>query len=300
MRTGYRRTYILPTRRGLVFLLVIALGLIGAINYQLSLGFFLTFLLFGLFIVALLHTWASLPGLQFEVGAANPVFCGEHACFYLQLRNPTSRPRHDIRITIKHSSCWQGEVAGQASVRIPLAVQTTHRGNFHLPNLRVDSSAPLGWFRAWQTLAIPAQCLVYPAPESTPPPLPDLRDVGIGVMDTLQGDDDFAGLREYHTSDSPRHIAWKQLARQQQLLSKQWHTPLSGQIMLDWHDLPELDAEARLSRLAAWVLMAQARELRYGLILPAQRWEADNGPAHQARCLAALALYGSDQAGWLR
>ena len=43
-----RRVYILPTRQGALFGAALLLMLIGSINYQLSLGFILTFLLAGM------------------------------------------------------------------------------------------------------------------------------------------------------------------------------------------------------------------------------------------------------------
>ena len=45
---GHRRVYIMPTRTGMMFAATLAIMLVGSINYVLSLGFMLTFLLSGL------------------------------------------------------------------------------------------------------------------------------------------------------------------------------------------------------------------------------------------------------------
>ncbi len=45
-----------------------------------------------------------------------------------------------------------------------------------------------------------------------------------------------------------------------------------------------------LSRLTAWVLMAERLGLDYGLRLPGREIAPDQGAAHKARCLEALAL----------
>ena len=58
-----RRVYILPTRQGLMFGLALVLMLIGSINYNLSLGFVLTFLLAGMGIVAILHSFRNIAHL---------------------------------------------------------------------------------------------------------------------------------------------------------------------------------------------------------------------------------------------
>src|SRR5258708_18092476 len=58
-----RRVYILPTRHGLTFGLAVILMLIGSVNYNLSLGYVLTFLLAGLGVVSILHTFRNLAHL---------------------------------------------------------------------------------------------------------------------------------------------------------------------------------------------------------------------------------------------
>ena len=62
------------------------------------------------------------------------------------------------------------------------------------------------------------------------------------------------------------------------------------QLWLDFAHTGAADLEARLSRLAAWVLMADRLGLDYGLRLPGREIAPDQGPTHQRRCLEALAL----------
>lgn len=49
--------------------------------------------------------------------------------------------------------------------------------------------------------------------------------------------------------------------------------------------------EARLSRMARWVLDAAREGTRFGLELPATIIEPDRGSSHSENCLTALALY---------
>ena len=72
-----RRIFILPTRAGLLYGVVLCVMLIGAINYNLSLGHALVFLLAGLGLVAMVHTFRNLLGLRLMPGRADPVFAGE-------------------------------------------------------------------------------------------------------------------------------------------------------------------------------------------------------------------------------
>ena len=62
-------------------------------------------------------------------------------------------------------------------------------------------------------------------------------------------------------------------------------------MLLDYAALPaSLAPEARLARLARWVLEAEAAGLRYGLTLPGAQLPPGEGEAHRRACLDALAL----------
>jgi uncharacterized protein (DUF58 family) len=52
-----------------------------------------------------------------------------------------------------------------------------------------------------------------------------------------------------------------------------------------------MNTEARLSRLARWVLLAEGQGLRYGLKLPDAGVPLGGGSAQRDRCLRELALY---------
>lgn len=295
LQLTYRRIYILPTKRGAGFALVIVLGLIGAINYQLSLGFFFVFLLAGLANAALFRTWAALLGLEIQAASALPVFCSGVARFPLRLHDHAGRTRMAISLQ-SPSGCTQvANVGSFDSSTLTVDIPATRRGLLTLPRIRIECRAPTGWFVAWSHIHLHGECVIYPHPEENPPPLPSGSWPEGDSMAAYAGDDDFAGLREYQPSDSPRRIAWKQLARSDQLFSRHLQSQAKAEVVLDWHALPSLDTEARVSRLTAWVLLAESTGLRYALILPGLSLPIDHGLMHREQCLNALALYPSDQ-----
>jgi uncharacterized protein (DUF58 family) len=53
------------------------------------------------------------------------------------------------------------------------------------------------------------------------------------------------------------------------------------------------DLEQRLAQMSAWIVAAHARGEGYGLKLGALELPPDTGNDQRARCLDALALYGS-------
>lgn len=93
LRLGQRRIFIIPSRGGLLFAAALVVMLIGAINYNLALGHALVFLLAGLGIVGMIHTFRNLHGLIITPGRSTPVFAGETAYFELTLENEHSSPR---------------------------------------------------------------------------------------------------------------------------------------------------------------------------------------------------------------
>ncbi len=94
-----RRVFILPTAQGLLFAGVIVLMLVGAVNYDLSLGFILAFLLGATGIQSMLHTFRNLANLRIAPGRVQPVFAGEQAQFRIRIANQARVHRHSIGIT---------------------------------------------------------------------------------------------------------------------------------------------------------------------------------------------------------
>ncbi|MBI2225500.1 MAG: DUF58 domain-containing protein, partial [Betaproteobacteria bacterium] len=63
-----RRIFILPSRHGMTYVAALALMLAGSVNYDLSLGFVLTFLLAALGVNSILHTFRNLAALRISPG----------------------------------------------------------------------------------------------------------------------------------------------------------------------------------------------------------------------------------------
>jgi uncharacterized protein (DUF58 family) len=291
---GQRRVYILPTRAGWVFGATVGVLLLGSINYALQLGFALTFLLAGMGLAAMVHTTRNLARLKVSAGRALPVFAGEVAQFRLYLENaaPYDRPSILVRHTASGAQVVVDAAAG-ASAAAQLSVPAHKRGWLPLGRVMLESRFPLGLFRAWSYVEPDARALVYPAPERARLPAPaSAADAGTAHAQ-WHGSEDFSGLRAHQPQDSPRHVAWKAVARSDDMLTKQFAGSAATELWLDWADMPPtLDVEQRLSRLTGWVLAAEQHGARYGLRLPHRELGPDRGEAHCTGCLQALALHG--------
>lgn len=289
----HRRVYILPARLGWTFAATVAILLIGSINYALSLGFALTFLLGGIGLAGMVHTARNLARIGVSAGRAEPVFAGEAAQFrlYLDARGAFERPAILAR---HHGSGAQLviDIPAGALAEVVLAVPAPQRGWLPLGRVMLETRFPLGLFRAWSYVEPDARCLVYPKPEraALPPLVPN--EAAGAMRSPTPGNEDFAGLRGYQPSDSPRHVAWKAAARSGEMLTKQFTGEAAAELWLDWRSIaPNFGIEERLSRLAGWVLAAERMGAHYGLRLPGVEIAPARGDAHRAACLKALALF---------
>jgi uncharacterized protein (DUF58 family) len=297
---GHRRVYIVPSRLGLLFGGALLILLVGSINYALALGFALTFLLAGMGLAGMVQTARNLAQLRVRAARTEPVFAGDAAPFRLQLENLTAHDRPELLVRQVASGAQTTlDVAPSGLAEAVLAVPAGRRGWLALGRVMLETRFPLGLFRAWSYVEPESRCLVYPRPEpSALPPLAASDRPG-GVRARAQGSDDFAGLRAWQVTDSPRQVAWKSVARydtqhvrRDPMLTKQFAGEAVTELWLSLDDTPAtLDLERRLSRLAGWVLAAERAGVRYGLILPGARLRPDSGEAHRAACLEALALH---------
>jgi uncharacterized protein (DUF58 family) len=295
-----RRVFIVPTRPGLAFGAVVLVLFIGSVNYTLSLGFALTFLIAGCAIVDMHLTFRNLAHLHLAAGRTQAVFAGDEARFELHLLNRRKHDRYAIWLgfigkglpALEQST----DVAGNAASRVVLATPAVERGWLLVPRIRIQTRFPLGLLRAWSYWQPDAKVLVYPHPEDNAPPLPmhsDEREEGEGQG----GHDDFAGVRAYQEGDSMKHLAWRQIAKVDleaggTLVTKHFEGGATSQIALDYAKLPRgMNVEMKLSRLTRWVIEAESRGLAYTFQLGETSLAPALGPAHQEACLRAMALY---------
>ena len=292
-----RRIFILPSRTGYFFAFVLTLLLVASINYSLSLGYLLTFLLAGMGGIAMLHTFRNLLRLSISPGKVEPVFAGDTAHFAIVLANPTLA-RFSIgikRAQVRDVEPEFGDAAEKTSSTLQIPMMAIKRGYLQCGRLEIFTEYPVGLFHAWSYVDFGTRCLVYPKPDPGAGALPlDMRAKGEGNV-PVQGDEEFQSLRAYRPGDTPRQIAWKALARGQGLLVKEFGATASADLWLDYDALQSLSTEERLSRLTWWVIEADRTQLPYGLKLPGNSIRPMLGVRHRDACLKALALYGLEK-----
>lgn len=296
-----RNVYIVPTRPGLMLALTLLLLLVASINFQLNLGYLLTFLLAGSAVVGMHVCHGNLRGLRLHLSPPAPVYAGQAVALDVRLSNDCRRMRYGLGVGVigaddAHTTLAWTDVPPQGSATVQVAWTASQRGLHPLPALKVQTLFPLGTFRVWTVWRPAAQVLVYPQAEAHPPALPSGEaQPGGAASARAQSTGEFDGVRAYRRGDPLKSVVWKKAAQafaagRNELVSRETQSSQSQQLWLDHAQCGHSNLEARLSRLTAWVQLAERQGLNYGLRLPGHEIAPDQGPGHQARCLEAMAL----------
>jgi uncharacterized protein (DUF58 family) len=293
-----RNVYILPTRPGWMLGATLLVLLIASINYQLNLGYVLTFLLAGSAVIGMHVGHGTLRGLSLQLQAPEPAFVGGTALVGVRLNSQRKTPRYSIGVAVLGSGQWAWtDVDAQGSAQVHIALHPDQRGLQALPALTAETHFPLGTFRVWTVWRPAAKLLVYPRPEAHAPALPPGEPRAAGASSTQHSSSgEFDGVRAYRRGDALKTVVWKKVAKSGQLISRDTQQAQRYELWLDLQHTSGPGAQAaslehRLSRLCAWVLAAEQRGLRYGLRLGPREVAPGSGEAHQRACLTALALY---------
>ena len=258
LRLGLRSLYILPTRFGLLWLAGGGLLLLVAIQSQRNGPLLLSFLMLGLWLLALHLTQFNLQGLELEALAPSGGFAGEMVAYPLL------------------SVPWR---AGRRGLQTP-------------GRLRLQTTAPLGLFVCWTLWEPPRPQPIYPARRPGPvaeTPWPASSDTAATSASQLAaGSDDWDDLRPHRPQDGLARLAWKSLAQGRGRQTKTFAdaTPAVGLLT----PAPGLPPERALEHLSAEIWRRSKAGEAYGLALGGMQLAPSTGPEHRDRCLLALAL----------
>ena len=305
---GQRNIYILPTRAGFVFALTLIVMLLAAINYQLNLGYALTFALAGAGIVSMHMAHGNLRGLTLHLKPIASVFAGSAALLEVVITNP-GRARHGLALRFESEPgkgrsrsqsrspeagtfSWSDVSAGGQQAT-HLALLPANRGWHAVPTLVIETVFPFGLFRAWTVWRPAGRLLTWPQPEEGAPPMPASAAMPGPESNRQRAADggEFDGVRPWRRGDTMRQVVWKKVARSNQLVSRDTAGSSRHEVWLDWSATALNGTEPRLARLAAWVLASDRGGVPYGLRLPGRELAPAAGAAQRFAALDALALW---------
>ena len=180
----------------------------------------------------------------------------------------------------------------QDTLSLKLTYTTDQRGRLSVPRIKLYSQYPVGLLTCWSWLRLDFNSIVYPKPLDKP--FRRMSGSGYeeeGVNVTQQGVDEYSGLRRYQKGDNLKRVDWKQYAKTQQLLTKEYHDLKGDDKELNWHSLSGYSVEERLQILCGWVIKANALNSEYSLHIPGLTISKNSDEQHYKACLTALALF---------
>lgn len=300
LKIEHQRIYILPSKRGLAFLFALMVCLIASINYQLNLGYALSFLLAGLFCASLLHTYKNLAGITLESMHASSVACGDTAKFILRLSNKSAQDRIGIDVKYGHQFT-RTDLLSDSTTTVELPIVATERGYLSPGRLTFTSQYPVSLWTTWSYCHTPTSVIVHPKPERNPPALPLAFSQGNADTAQQSHEGDVAGLRDYVPGDPLTRIAWKRAARAGSTgglhVRELEQDQLGGDIEFNMSSTNAHGVEAQLSRLAAWVNIASQQGASFSLTLSDEQIKTGTGESHRLHCMDALGTYKMKQPG---
>jgi len=282
-----RRIYVLPTRFGLAYSAVLVVMLLGALNYNNNPAMLLTCLVAAASYQSVFQGFRTLDGVTLRSLRSETCHAGEMLHLTLSFDGAT-RARHGLKLAIEGIETVFDLAPGPDN-RVQIELPAPRRGWRTLGRMRLWTEYPFGLFHVWSWLNPEFGALIYPHLDTNAPALP----VSGGDAETFpqrRSGDEFATLRAYHPTDPKRSVAWKASARHDTLLVKEFEQRRGRETVLDFAALHGLDYEARIARLARWVTMAEAAQVRYALQLPDKRLDPGLGAEQRHACLRELAL----------
>lgn len=287
-----KQIYIFPTKFGFIYVGVCFVLLVMAINFENSLVYILLFWLMSIFVSTMILTWKNLDKLHISGGGSQPVFAEDDATFTINVES-LKRGHHALWLCTKDSNFF---VDCPAKQNIPayLFVPETVRGRVRLPRVTIETTYPLGIFKAWSYVDLDQSTLCYPRPIEAVMQYTSPVDVEGEFFENsetkIRGVDNFDELKNYEMGDSISRIDWKAYAKGHGLLVKNFTQQASQEVWLNEQDFVG-SLEMRLSNVCYWVLELSKENRRFGLILGNEVIEPDQTDQHVKQCLEALALY---------
>jgi len=296
---GRRQLYILPTKIGWYYTLILLALFAIAVKFDNQPAFIMLFLLISVSLIAMLYTHNNVINLSISQLPSKNIYCGESASFPVLVKNDSDKHRYALWLMAGgfHKLV---NLKPYEEKNIELKQPSIQRGYLECSPISLTSQFPIGLFFCWSKRLQPTQrCLVYPqAIDLTPIPEDNSEDGKQEQKNSIKLDSgDYAGMKTYQQGDRIRDIHWPSLAKTQKLITIQHESKSNSSVNLSWFSLPNtMNTEDKLSQLCFWLLDAEKRNTQYQLEMPSHTIEFNRGPTHLHQCLSVLALWGNQHA----
>lgn len=282
--------YVLPSRFGWAYWLVVVALFLGAINYQINTIFFMTFLLAIIGLVSAWEAQSNLKYLSLKFIAIEDAAQGIPARISLCIQ-ANAKTRFGIEFQIASQPKTRVEKIPPEGIQFIVPIETKTRGYFPLPPIIISSFYPFGIFRVWSYAYFEEHYYVYPLsmdPGFWPDPYIDQSIKNKYVL----GDEEFYDLKQVENPwREPNRISWRIAAKGQGWYLKTMQNNEADCWLFKLHDLPSQNTELKLQQLSYWLQTAELTGMIYSLELAGSHTQFARGKTHLQHCLRQLALY---------
>lgn len=282
VRLTQKLIFILPSRYGCWFMLLIALLYLLGTNYQNNLILLVSYLLLSIFLLCIVLCYQNLAGLSLSCKMPTELFSGQPGAVSIQLGNNKNHFMLQLNF-LKQDTVF----VNQSGDMLALPLYATVRGRYMLPRIKVKSLYPFGLWRSWSYVALAQHYWVYPQPVSIENTLRQQSPSSAGAAEPAEH-----SIDAYRSGDNVRYLLWKRLARDpfNPVLRREQHHPVAEP---DWVEVPKCSGdvlERELSIACRRLLELEQSGRQYGLKLNGRIIAQSQGAQHLQRCLQALAL----------
>ncbi len=289
------RIYIMPNGRGFMFLSLIIVMILTAATYNNNLIFILAFFLFSIFFVSMLQTHYNLKGVRLQYVGCEEAFQGDNMSLLFHLTQRRARHKRALKIRSR-SKRFKTVKGGYEEMKEHEAVRAARveivawkRGRHKVPEIILETSYPLGIFRAWKVFRPEGEMLIYPKAHARQPLESGVFELGeneIGLRNTPDGD--FGELKNHLPGESYHQIAWKHYARTGDLYTKVHWGSEHRHVVIPWAP-GQMELETYLENMSGWVKQAADENASFEMETPLAKVEPGAGLEHAKRCWRTLA-----------
>ncbi len=284
-----------PTANMRMLVLILALMMVAAINYQSNAAWGLVMALIAILALSALHARRNLSAICVLEGVCSDCFAQDGATAQLRLYADGAGDGIDIGVSVPG---WGGEEARlpllpwRTATSLTFALPPGSRGIHRALSVRLATRFPFGLFEASREQPLDLRRVIYPRPVGSLPAASGQAAQGAVVEQLIaadaMGSDDFLGHRRFLPGDAQRQVAWKAYARGAPLLIKRFAGSSGPAVWCEWQHTHGTN-EQRLSQMAQWLVEADRGGASFGLRMPDCVLEPRRGEMHLRACLQILA-----------
>jgi uncharacterized protein (DUF58 family) len=298
---------------GLVYSSMMMFMGLAALNSQANLLFGVFGLMIGVLMFSLMFSKLVVRRLSVRRTLPDQAFVGRPCAITYEITN-TKRFWPSMSVTlseidgvdafVRQPHAYMLHAAPGMTATVPAEVLPRRRGAFRLGQFQLSTSFPFGFVKRAIDQRQPDTLLVFPALGEVNPRLLHLfrsaESSGMMMRPRAGGDDEFYGLKEYRSGESPKRIYWRRSARTGTLLVREMTHISPPRVLLLVDTYVAEQSSERLTAIERAVAMAASigsRALDEGLPVGLFAFNRDGfvnipanrGKRHRRDLLTALA-----------